>query len=385
MLLSRVLNSPDDDTDSTSPLSLITRLQFLQRQTTLLCVLIAITIAAFFLTRSLAATSRAYHRADALQWHQVGLRRLADGDTASAITALRHAAAGDRENREVALALANAYGAAADPGAARDVLLQLRERFPEDPDINLRLARLERGNERPEEAIRYYQGALLGLWGPQQLDERRQLRGELIEFLLEYDMKPRALSESLLLAGETPDTPEAHVRVGQLLLRADDPGRALQQFDAALERAPRDGDARAWAGEAAFRAGQFRLASRHLARVPDHPRAEALAPVVDLIVTLDPLAPGLSGRERHRRIGAAAERVAAELAGCKADETQVDALTTELAAVRAELRRRRTDDPVDAHLSALASLAERAASICGQPTPIFRALDLIAAQHGRAP
>jgi tetratricopeptide (TPR) repeat protein len=364
---------------------LITQLQFLQRQTTLLFVLIGITIAAFFLTRSLAATSRARHRADAQQWHQMGLQRLAAGDTAGAITALRHAAAGDRENRDVALALATAHRSAGDLAAARDVLLQLRERFPDDAELNLRLARLERENGQTDEAIRHYQGALLGLWGARQLEMRRQLRIELIEFLLEHEMKPRALSESLLLAGEISDTPEAHVRVGELLLRADDPARALQQFQTALERSPGNPDARARAGEAAFRAGNYRLASRHLARVPDHPRAESLLPVVNLIVSLDPRAPGLSSRERHRRISAAAEQLVGAVTACQADHAALEPLTGQLATIRTALRRRRrTDDPVDADLVALASLAQRAAQVCGQ-TPIFRALELIAAEHGAAP
>lgn len=352
----------------------------------LLFVLIGVTIAAFFLTRSLAARGRALHRGDAVQWHQIGLQRLEDGDTAGAITALRHAAIGDRDSREVALALASAYLGAGETDAARDVLLQLRQRVPDDAEINLRLARLERSGDQPEVAIRHYQAALLGLWARQQLDERRQLRIELIEFLLDHDMKPRALSESLLLAGEIPDTADAHVRVGELLLRADDPERALQQFETALEHKTGDADARAWAGEAAFRAGNFRLAARHLARVPDHRRAQALLPVVELIVALDPLSPGLSSRERHRRLRVAAERVESELETCRVDRPEAEPIAAEVATMRTQFRRRtRTDEPVEADLTRLASLAQRAATVCASDSPLFRALALIASYHGAAP
>jgi tetratricopeptide (TPR) repeat protein len=369
-----------------SPLALITRLRFLRRQTTLLFVLIGITTAAFFLTRSLAAKSRSLHRADAMQWHQIGAQRLAEGDTAGAITALRHAAAGDRENREVALILANAHRAAGDTSAARDVLLQLRERLPDDADINLRLARLERNDGRPDDAVRYYQSALLSLWGPQQLDVRRQLRIELIEFLLENDQKPRALSESLLLAGEIADTPADHVRVGTLLLRAGDAARALSHFETALERTPRDADARSLAGEAAYLAGNYRLAARHLGRVPDDRRAVQLQPIVDLIVGLDPLAPGLSSRERHRRVQVAAATLSDAIASCAPGQADVDAVASELDVLRTRLRRRtRTDDPVDSDLFALASLSDRGARVCGTRAPIFRALELIAEQHGGGP
>jgi hypothetical protein len=48
-------------------------------------------------------------------------------------------------------------------------------------------------------------------------------------------------------------------------------------------------------------------------------------------------------------------------------------------------KRSRGDDPVDPGLAIVAGLAARTAALCGGDAPIFRALALIAAQHGAAP
>ncbi|HJR59673.1 MAG TPA: tetratricopeptide repeat protein [Vicinamibacterales bacterium] len=373
------------------PLPLLTRLRFVQHQTTLLIVLIAITIAAFFLTRSLAAANRALHRSDAARWHAIGKQRLAERDATGAVAALRRAATRHRDSRDIQLSLAEAFSAAGDSGNARDVLLKIRQRFPDDPEVNLRLATLEAGSGHTDEAIRNYQTALLGLWGSEQLAQRRQLRSEYIEFLLDRALPQRALSESLLLAGEIPDDLPSHLRVGDLLLRAGDPARALQQFESALDVAPSDPEALARAGEAAFEAGSFRLAHKYLSAAPDRPRSRTLRPVVELIAALDPLMPGLATRERHRRVATATDRLAVEVERCRVTAcatagsrcTSIEGLAKETATTRAKLARRgRRGESVDAGLSIVVALAERASAACGANPPIIRAVALIAARHG---
>ncbi|HEY0874393.1 MAG TPA: tetratricopeptide repeat protein, partial [Vicinamibacterales bacterium] len=161
----------DDSGTHTPPaeLSFLDHLRIVRRQTTRLAVLVGITIAAFGLTRWMAGVMRELHRGDAAQWQQLGHERLAGGDVAGAITALRRAGAMDGEDREVQLELARAYRTAGEYDASRDVLLRARERHPDDAEISLRLARLEAQTGRTEEAIRHYQSTLLALWGPQQL------------------------------------------------------------------------------------------------------------------------------------------------------------------------------------------------------------------------
>jgi Tfp pilus assembly protein PilF len=307
---------------------------------------------------------------------------------------LRRAAAGDRDNLEVQLALAGAYLAAGQAAEGRDVLLEFRERHPDHPEVNLRLARLEASGEQPDEAIRFYQAALLGLWGPEQLEQRRTLRIEYIGFLLDRTLASRALSESLLLAGEMPEDLASHVKLGELMRRAGDPARALAQFESALALDRRQPDATARAGEAAFEAGSYRLADRYLRQVPDDPRSRSLRPVLELIIALDPLLPGLASRERHRRVASAAGRLETEILECRARRCQsadaacaeAEALAREVTAARAQLKKNsRKNDAVDPGSSMVVGLAEKASTLCGPNAAIFRALSLIAARHATPP
>jgi tetratricopeptide (TPR) repeat protein len=339
----------------------------------------------------MAGTMRELHRGDAAQWQLLGEARLSAGDTASAITALRRAGAMNGEDRQVQLELARAYHAAGEYDAARDVLHRLRENYPDDAEVSLRLATLEAQTGRTQEAIRHYQATLLALWGPEQLVRRRNLRGEYIEFLLGRGENARGLSETLLLAGEITDDVPSHLRVGELFLRAGDAARALAQFEAALDLEPRNSTAFARAGDAAFQAGNFRLAARYLARAEENARTRELRPIVDTIVALDPLLPGLSTAERHRRVLTAGARLAGELEACRTDRCSgedpqcrpIEALAEELASARKSLARRRaSDESVDAGLSTVTALSARVAEACGREPVITRALALIAAHHG---
>lgn len=372
-------------------LSFLTHLRIVRRQTTRLAVLIGITIAAFTLTRWMAGLMRELHRGDAAQWQLIGQGRLATGDISGAITALRRAGMMDGENRQVQLDLAGAYRAAGEYDAAREVLRQLREKYPDDAEVSLLLATLEARTGRTEEAIRQYQATLLALWGPEQLARRRTLRTEFIEFLLAHDEKARALSETLLLAGEITRDAASHVQTGELFLRAGDPARALVQFEAALALNPRDRQTFGRAGDAAFQAGNFRLAARYLGRADADDRTRDLRPIVDAIVALDPLLPGLSTSERQRRVATAAGRLATELEACRAARCErgdpgcadVEALVAELAAARtARSRVRAREESVDAGLATVTAVAERAAAVCDADSVVIRALQSIAAHHG---
>ena len=386
---------PADAPHDPPPLPLVERLQFVQRQTTLLIVLCVIAVAAFFVTRSLASAAHALHRGDAARWHALGQQRLADGDMPGAITALRRAAASDHYDRDVQLALAAAHRQARQIDAARDVLVAALRRFPDDPDVHLRLATLEAGSGRTDEAIRHYQSALLSLWGPDQLERRRDLREEFVEFLLDRDLDARALSESLLLAGEIDNDAASHLKVGTLLHRAGDHARGLQQFQAALQLVPGDEEALARAGEAAFEIGEYALANRYLSRAPGSVASRDLLPVVELVLSLDPLRPGLALRERHRRLSRTAALLDAETARCRSAHCPdgaaceaAEALAAEGDATRAALRRAaREADTVEAGLTALADFAARQTAVCAPGTmpPLLRALQLITSRYGVAP
>jgi predicted Zn-dependent protease len=214
--------------------------RFIRRETRILAVLSLIAVAGFFASRAIASFNRRNAHQDAARWHALGAARLAEGRPHDAVDAFRAASLIDRDDRGHRLALADALRRTGDNTSALDVLLRLRESLPEDVEVNARLARLEAAAGNLENAVRYYQAAVLALWRPARIEERRALRTELIEFLLSRGATERALAETLELSGEIPDQPSAHVRVGQLLLRAGSPQRALEQFNAVLRSDPRN-------------------------------------------------------------------------------------------------------------------------------------------------
>ena len=162
---------------------------------------------------------------------------------------------------------------------------------------------------------------MLALWQPARLDERRALRGELIDVLLTRGATDRALAEVLKLSGEIPDEAADHVRVGQLLLRAGSPARAEAQFAAALRRAPHDMAALAGAGAAAFAAGDYEHARDFLSRIPGGADNGTLR-LAELVIDMDPLQPRLTARERDRRLARAVDALADRAAACSAARTR---------------------------------------------------------------
>ena len=116
------------------------------------------------------------------------------GKVDDAIDSLRRAAVRDRNDKRYALALAHALALNGEDDAARGALLTLRESAPEDPDINLQLARLAAGQPDVTDALRFYHNALYAPWPVDQADARRRVRFELIAFLLDArSNKPRPL------------------------------------------------------------------------------------------------------------------------------------------------------------------------------------------------
>ena len=105
--------------------------------------LIVIAVAAFFLTRAVAASNREMSLRDAAEWFRRGQQAIQQGHIDEAIESLRRAAIRDRGDKVYVLALARALALKHDDEGARGVLMTLRDSEPDDRDINLQLARLE--------------------------------------------------------------------------------------------------------------------------------------------------------------------------------------------------------------------------------------------------
>jgi len=365
------------------------------RDITLLVGLAILTAIAFAGTAWVAAGNREMHRDDASQWFGRAQRALDEGRTPDAVAALRRATTQDPEYREYRLALASALAQEGVDAEARQILLALRERQPEDPDINLRLARLEVASESGlTDKIRYYQMAIASLWSDEDLDSRRQVRVELIRLLLARGQRSRALSELLLLGVNLPDNPESEIEIAELFLQAGDSQRALEGFTDALADEPESERGLAGAGEAAFELEDYASARRYLARVsPDNVRARRLGTVSALVLDQDPLAARLGTAERRRRLVTIFEHAIQNLEDCaiprpgQAGDTlrYLDPLRIEASEFAEQLRSAsavQVRDAVEEGLDLVNRLQQAVGKTCGASAPLDEALARISRRHG---
>ena len=224
---------------------------------------------------------------------------------------------------------------------------------------------------------------------PDQAERRRQVRVELIEFLLKHDDRSRALSELLLLSGGLPDDPAAHVATARMYLDAGDPQRAFAHFSAALKRAPDNGAALAGGVRASFALGDYTTARRLFLRIRDHdPELDRIGAISERVLTADPLARGIGAAERWRRLREAADHTYSALAACAAaapalaagDAAALDQLRVPPpSSSRPRARPSRDDDEAAFDLVYRVELAVENA--CGAASPDDRALLIIGRRH----
>lgn len=352
----------------------------------ILCALVAV---GFMLTRAAAGANRALRLRDAAAWYETGEHRLADGQIEPAIRALRRATAINRDNRAYWLALASGLAADHQDDAARQVLLSVRAASPEDPEVNVRLARLESRQDDLAGAVRYYQNAVYGSWSGDKADARRQVRIELIRYLLDQQQRGRALSELLVLSGNLPDDVKSQTEAGQLFLEAGDARRGLDHFRQALQIDPKNAAAIAGAGEAAFEVGDYPSAQRYLRAVKSaSSHVVDLLAVADFVLTRDPLRPGLSVRQRQERVMVGFRRALEALDECAGKQSghsgELESLRAEARALEPNLafeRVRRTPESINAGLNLIYRIEQLTAETCGQGSAFDRALLLIGRRY----
>jgi tetratricopeptide (TPR) repeat protein len=353
-------------------------------------VLILIALAAFLLTRAVAASNRGMRLGDAEQWYRRGQGQMSDGQVDEAVESFRHAAVTDRYDRRYVLALARALARRQDDEAARSVLLTLRESAPEDAEINLELARLAAHRDDATEAIRFYHNALYAPWPPERADARRRARLEVIRFLLTHHESGRALSELLAVSTDLPDEAATHLEVAQLFADAGDHGHSLEQFQRALRLAPDNATALTGAGHSAFQLGNYPLARSYLRRAPPEPDdAAKTRELVDLVVSSDPLASRIASLERRRRLAADFSYLQQRLNGCldrATGQTTDDqaALQREADAFQDHLKPSAAleQDRIETGVELIDRIARHVARTCGPATTFDRALLLIGREHG---
>jgi tetratricopeptide (TPR) repeat protein len=213
-------------------------------------ILFAITL---FLFKSFSA-----HRADlAHEAGEDGRIALDQGRPRDAITALRTALSYAPNERDYELMLAQALGEDGHTEEATNYFLNLWESQPGDGFLNLQLARLAKQSHRKQTAINYYRASVFGSWNGDGVTHRREVRLELVDYLIEQKEFAAAQAELLIAAGNAPPIPALNLRFGDDLLRAGDPADALKRYQDAIAEDPRNAVAYEHAGRLAYSQGDF--------------------------------------------------------------------------------------------------------------------------------
>jgi tetratricopeptide (TPR) repeat protein len=255
-------------------------------------------------------------------WFQRGQSALAAGQPRPAIQNFRDALYYSHDNRQYRLRLAEALVAAGRIREAQSYLLTLWQDEPSNSTVNLQLARLAARQGETQAVLRYYHGAIYGLWSDGDAASRsRQARLELINYLLSLRNNTQADAELIALTSELPANAASHTQVGWLFLRAGDQRQALTAFEQALRFNPRDASALLGAGQSAFDLAEYSAAARYLERavhLPHPAQAQDLLATCRLVLEWNPNAQGVNSKQRALRIVQAFHQAGQRLKDCAA-------------------------------------------------------------------
>ena len=206
------------------------------------------------------------------RWLQRGDQAMRDGKAQAAIDALSSALAFDPTQRNTEIKLAQALASAGRVQEATVYFNSLLESQQGSGVINLQLARLAARQGDETQAIDDYQKAIYGNWEGDGYVRRREVRFELIKYLIEHQQLDRARSELLVASGNAPeDDISVQLEIDGLMEQAEDPGDALHLYKTILRSHPSLREALEGAGRTAFQLGRYVEAKRYLSRSLEGP------------------------------------------------------------------------------------------------------------------
>lgn len=392
----------------------------LRSRETVLSLSVLTLIIFFLVTGALVGN---YHRklqSLGIEWFEAGRKQLAQNRPRAALADFRNSLVYNPDDARVEFQLAEALSAEGRNEEAQSYLLGLLAQAPSDAPVNLALARIAAITGSESDVLRYYHGAIYGIWPASPETNRLSARLELCRFLVAESDATSADSELIALQSEIPrrNSSSLHEQVGEMFLSVRDPNRALEEFRKALATAHPPIGALRGAGLAAYQMEDYRTAARYLERAEKRNSHDSeVAPALDtsrLILAWNPEAPGLRDADRRERVRhdlaqaiSRAESCAkssgmdfsAATAGQKASQTRHTAsntpsgnasaspaatLVAEYALAKnlqAGLSNRnlaRHPDALDAAIEAIFSLEAAATQKCGEPAGgLDRALEVL--------
>ncbi len=333
-------------------------------------------------------------------WFKKGQAEMA-ARTGNAVEDFRNALAySDGDNFQYRLRLAQALSLSGRADEAIAYLESLWEREPGNGTVNLELARLKARQHQVADALRFFHGAIYGIWDDDPEQHRRIARFELVQFLLQQGSRTQAESELVALTPEA-TAPDLQLRVAGLFVQVHDFRRAMQLYNRALRSDGSDPEALKGAGEAAYNLGQYAAAARYLEAAVHHgvqdPATTQMLQVSDLMRQLDPYEPRLSGRTRAQRVIAILAQVGLRLRDCAAASAQTlpgDSsgawlqqaykrwLDVSKAATEHHLMR--DEDLIDSTLNTAFDIDRQVSANCATKAPVDTALALLSRERDQA-
>jgi tetratricopeptide (TPR) repeat protein len=301
-----------------------------------LVTLFAVTALLAVLTNYLYQSYASHQVELAHRWLQRGEQAMKDGKPQAAIDALSSALAFSPSDRNTQIKLAEALASAGRIQEATVYFNALLENQQGDGLINLQLARLAARQGNESQAVQDYQRAIYGSWQGDGYVRRRDVRFELINYLISNSQLDHARSELLVASGNAPqDDISVQLEIARLMEEAKDPGDALHLYQTILRRHPSLREALAGAGRTAFAMGHYLQAKRYLGHALEGPGVEQEASASiqqsrDLLGEASRLlllypSPRLGAAERSDRILKARKLAMARLAECMQDRPALPA------------------------------------------------------------
>jgi Flp pilus assembly protein TadD len=262
-----------------SPLSATDRIErrrLIFADTLSLVTLFAITALLAVLTNYLYQSYASHQVSLAARWLQRGDQALRDNKPQVAIDALSSALAYAPNDRRTAIKLAEALASAGRIQEATVYFNALLESQQGSGVINLQLARLAARQGNESQAIEDFQKAIYGSWEGDGYVRRREVRFELINYLIAHHRLDQARSELLVASGNAPaDDISVQLEIARNMERAQDPGDAFHLYRTILHLHPSLREALDGAGRTAFQLGRYLEAKHYLARALELPATEA--------------------------------------------------------------------------------------------------------------
>ncbi|MDQ1693700.1 MAG: hypothetical protein QOH85_1235 [Acidobacteriaceae bacterium] len=284
------------------------------------CILAALTFLIF--------QSYSQHQRDAAaRWKRRGEEALLKGNANAAVFDLRMALGYARVDRVTEMELASALALAGRLQEATAYFNTLWDKEPGNGIINLQLARLAARQQQTASAIEHYHAAIYGVWEGDGAIRRRQVRLELVRYLIRQGRFGEARDELLIAAGNDTTT-RSLLEVAGLLAEAHAPNDAFRLYHEVASRRPIVTEAVEGAGQMAFAMGHYRTANLYLDRavtvaasgaqpLVNRPLTERNLQIARAVLAAYP-SPQLPPRERLRRVIRAYETARARFASCSA-------------------------------------------------------------------